>query len=45
MLLVTEVAQLQELGVSAADATGVIQSLTRTFGMNAHTKHCPNTRN
>ena len=33
--LVTEVAQLQELGVSGADATGVIQSLTRTFGMNA----------
>jgi hypothetical protein len=33
--LVTEVAQLNELGVTAADSTGVFESLTRTFGMNA----------
>ena len=32
--LATEVAQLSELGVAAADSTGVLQSLTRTFGMN-----------
>ena len=32
--LSNEVAQLSELGVAAADSTGVFQSLTRTFGMN-----------
>ena len=34
-VLATEVVQLERLGVSGATTTGVFESLTRTFGMNA----------